>query len=224
VLPTVVHRQAYDYTALDADNAVLARRTAEKIRLHLQRTSKEIIEIGADLIRVKDALGHGRFGEWFQAEFGWTIRTAQNYMRASSVFGSKCETVSYLPPKTLYLLSARSTPKNIVGEVVDMLEHGQHVHAADVAARIETARRQAKEEKRKHQNRLRLSKRTLQRKQREKQEREAEEKKRREEVEATAREIFEELGEIGLTAIKRFLNLDWDIRLALERLIGEAAS
>jgi hypothetical protein len=101
----------YDYTVVSADTAALLKYTADKIRQHQQRTSREIIEVGTDLIRVKEALGHGRFGEWLQAEFGWTIRTAQNYMRASDVFGTKCETVSYLPPKTLYLLSARSTRK-----------------------------------------------------------------------------------------------------------------
>jgi hypothetical protein len=71
-----------------ADNAVLARRTAEKISLRLQRMIKEIIEIGADLIRVKDALGHGRFSKWLQGEFGWTDRTARNYLRAAEVFSA----------------------------------------------------------------------------------------------------------------------------------------
>jgi hypothetical protein len=42
-------------------------------------------------------------------------------MRAAEVFGTKCETVSYLAPATLYMLSARSTPESIVGEVVGML-------------------------------------------------------------------------------------------------------
>jgi hypothetical protein len=124
----------YDYTTLSADIAALLKCTAEKIHQHQRRNSREIIELGADLIRVKEALGHGRFGEWFQAEFGWTIRTAQNYMSAAQAFGANCETVSYLPPKTVYQLSARSTPKNIVGEIVGMLEHGKHVDAADVVA------------------------------------------------------------------------------------------
>ena len=213
----------YDYTALSTEAAELARRTAQKFRQHWQRTSKEIIDVGADLIRVKGALGHGRFGEWLDAEFGSNARTAQRYLRTAEVFGEKSDTVSLLPPTSLYLLSARSTPDTIVGEVVDRLEHGEHVDADDVKARIAAARQEAREEKRKQHKRQGLSKRALHRKQREEQKREAEEKTGREEIEITAREFVEELGEIGLTAIKRFLNLDWDIRLVLERLIGEGA-
>jgi hypothetical protein len=213
----------YDYTVLPTEAAALAKRTAQKFRQHWRRNSKEIIELGTDLIRLKDELGYGRFGEWLEAEFGCDARTAQRYLRAAEAFRAKSDTVSLLPPTSLYLLSARSTPETIRGEVVDRLERGEHVDADDVKARIAAARQEAREEKRKHQNRQRPSKRTQQRQQREKQEREAKEKKRREEVEATAREFFEGLGE-GQTAIKRFINLDWDIHFAVQLLIVGAAS
>src|SRR3954471_3768687 len=101
-----------------AADAELARQVVEQVRKHQHRTSVEVIHIGRELRKVRDALGHGRFGDWLEAEFGWTPRTAQNYMRAADVFGGKCETVSHLPPATLYLLSAKSTPESIVKSVV----------------------------------------------------------------------------------------------------------
>jgi hypothetical protein len=36
-----------------------------------------MIQAGADLIRAKELLGHGRFGAWLDAEFGMSHRTAQ---------------------------------------------------------------------------------------------------------------------------------------------------
>jgi hypothetical protein len=216
--PVVV--QGYDYAALSSDTADLARRTAEKIRQHQQQTSREVIEVGADLIRVKNALGHGRFGKWLTIETGWSIRTAQRYMRAAEVFGPKCDTVSFLPPPaTLYLLSARSTSETIVGEVIDRLENGERVDADNIKATVQAARERAREEKRKHQKR-KLSESTLKRHERERQKREDEEQKRREEVEAIAQGLIEE---IGAANVKRVLECDWYVQDALRRLIGEVA-
>jgi hypothetical protein len=49
---------------------------------------------------VKAALPHGAFGKWLDTEFGWTPRTAENYMRAAETYGSNTKCVSDLPPKT----------------------------------------------------------------------------------------------------------------------------
>jgi Protein of unknown function (DUF3102) len=132
----------FDYALVPDAAAELARRTVDKIRQRQQRISREIIEIGSDLLGVKDALGHGHFCKWLEAEFGWTDRTARNYMRAAGVFASKSETVSVLPPATLYLLSAKSTPKAIIGEVIAKLEQGERVDPDDVEARVEIARQE----------------------------------------------------------------------------------
>jgi hypothetical protein len=41
---------------------------------------EDIIEVGNDLQAVKDALPHGQFLPWLKAEFGWSERSAQNFM------------------------------------------------------------------------------------------------------------------------------------------------
>jgi hypothetical protein len=51
---------------------------------------------------VKILLPHGQFGPWLATEFGWTERTAQRFMRAVEVFGSKADTVSVLEPTAIY--------------------------------------------------------------------------------------------------------------------------
>jgi hypothetical protein len=56
-----------------------------------------------------------------EAECGFTIRTAHNYMRAAELT-DKSETVSRLNPAAIYRLAKASTPPDVVDRVVEMLE------------------------------------------------------------------------------------------------------
>jgi hypothetical protein len=85
----------FDYAALPPDVVTEAQGAAERIRTRIRAA---IVDVGADLIGVKDRLPHGAFSVWLKAEFGMTERTAQNYMSAAALAG-KYETVSVLPPK-----------------------------------------------------------------------------------------------------------------------------
>jgi hypothetical protein len=54
----------FDYTPLDAKIAEQARSTADRIRERLTKTLEDLIEVGNDLLAVKEALDHGQFGAW----------------------------------------------------------------------------------------------------------------------------------------------------------------
>jgi hypothetical protein len=200
-LPTIAAE--FDYSVLSAENAELAMRTAEKVRLHQQRTSAEIIDIGTDLIRVRDAIGHGHFGRWLSVEFRWTDRTARNYIRAAVQFGGKSETVSVLPPATLYLLASKSTPESIVGEVIDKLEAGEAVDPAVVETQVLAARKEAQEEKKRlaREQARGARKARLERDERQKDEREEERHQRREKAAAVADELIREYGHATVSMI-----------------------
>ena len=62
-------RQPFDYGLVEADVADQARQAAERIRGHEQAAT---VEIGRELVAMKDALGHGHFLPWLEAEFGYT--------------------------------------------------------------------------------------------------------------------------------------------------------
>ncbi len=47
---------------------------AERIRNSVRRAAEDIISIGQDLTQVKDQLGHGKFLNWIDREFGMTDR------------------------------------------------------------------------------------------------------------------------------------------------------
>jgi hypothetical protein len=126
VLPA---RGRFDYSLVDVEIAKDARAVAEKIRADQRRLTAAVIETGLELRKIRDRLGHGLFGQWLEAEFGWTARTAQNYMAAAAAFGSKCETVSYLPPACIYKLAAPSTPIETRNEIVRRIEAGENISA-----------------------------------------------------------------------------------------------
>lgn len=209
----------FDYSALAEENAALVRDVATRVRAHQRRTSAEIIEVGADLARVKGRLDHGQFGRWLDAEFGWTIRTAQNYMRAAEVFGVKCETVSHLPPKAIYMLSAKSVPEAIVGEVVGKIENGEPIDLDAVTDQVRKASAERSEAKRK--SRLKeVSARTRKRREKEQREWEHREAKRQAEAEAAARDL---VATYGLDVVLKIAEVvdKWDVQKALRKITAE---
>jgi Protein of unknown function (DUF3102) len=136
---------AFDYSALDAKTAKLAKQTAEKIRDRERLLVTSIIETGSDLIRVKELLDHGQFGAWLRAEFAWAERTAQRYMRAAEHFSTKSDTVSDLPPSIVHQLAAPSTPAAVRDEIVSRLHGGERLPPDQIAELISEAKERDQE-------------------------------------------------------------------------------
>jgi hypothetical protein len=59
--------------------------TADRIRQRMTRTAQDIVEIGRELIAVKDRVGHGNFLPWIEREFRMSEDTAARFMNASGV-------------------------------------------------------------------------------------------------------------------------------------------
>jgi hypothetical protein len=109
----------FDYGGLSPAIATLARSAADYIRKRQRATTRAIIEIGQKLIEVKGGLDRGQFTGWLHAEFGWSERSAQNYMKAAQAFGAKTETVADLPVTTVYELARASAlvREKVVGRI-----------------------------------------------------------------------------------------------------------
>ena len=114
----------FTYTDLPAPAAAEIEAATTRIKDRLIRQVTDIIETGRDLQEVKGKLEHGQFEPWLNTEFNMTTRTAQKYMRAAEYFVDKRELSSHLTPNTIYLLSAKNTPKGVHEQVVERLEGG----------------------------------------------------------------------------------------------------
>lgn len=56
---------------------------AKKIR---KEVIKDRLQIGKCLIKAKQLLGHGKYTQWLQREFAWSLRSAQRYVRLAEMF------------------------------------------------------------------------------------------------------------------------------------------
>jgi len=111
-------------------------RAATIIRDHDRATKKAIFEIGKILVDVKNALDHGQFGKWISREFGWTNRTAQNYMNMSRNLSDHSETVSHLPMKIVYDIAA--LPDAGRADVIAMIADPKNPPVKQIAQKIVT--------------------------------------------------------------------------------------
>lgn len=133
----IVDDRPFDYSPLAVQVADDLRCTAERIRQRLKKTLEDIIEVGNDLLAVKATLPHGQFGRWLRAEFGWSERMGQNFMRVAERFGPKTEIIADLgiQPTAAYLLAAPSIPDEARELAIKRAEEGDRITTA-VAKKI----------------------------------------------------------------------------------------
>ena len=113
----------------EIDAALLCASTAAQFRDWQRRSVSEAIKIGVELRKIKRALGHGKFIDWLQAEFGEAeVRTLQRLMAVAQRFEGKNDTVSFLPLSVIYKLASRSTPQAIVEATIKDLQSGEKIN------------------------------------------------------------------------------------------------
>ncbi|MCC6168015.1 MAG: hypothetical protein IT329_12380 [Caldilineaceae bacterium] len=130
----------YDYSRLPAEQRSLAEQAARTIKPRLRRAAEDIFVIGAALNGVKAELEHGRFGEWLAVEFGLSPRMAQHFMNVATRLQAKSEKFSLLPPSTLYLLAAPTTPEAAIRTVEAQIDAGERPQWAGVARIVELSK------------------------------------------------------------------------------------
>jgi hypothetical protein len=125
----VVIQPGFDYSLIKEGVVEQVRSAAERIRQKVKKTLEDVIEIGNDLLAVKEALPHGQFLPWLKAEFGWRERMAQNFMSVAERFGPKPAMIADLAiqPTAAYLLAAPSAPDEARQKAVEMAEAGEQI-------------------------------------------------------------------------------------------------
>jgi len=127
----------FDYNSVPQPVAKFLRMQADHIR---RQCTKSIIQIGKAFIEAKHHLSHGAFLRWVEWEVCMPVRTAQAYMRVASWAADKGATVAHLPPSALYVLSAASTPKEFVVDVLRRAENGEHIGPSVMRRELEALR------------------------------------------------------------------------------------
>jgi hypothetical protein len=123
------------------DKAKLLLQYAKQFRSLGKRMLGDVVEIGRILTEAKVVCGYGNFLPWLDHEFGWTDRTARNFMR---VYELSKTSVNFsdldLPVSAVYLLAAPSTPDKVRQAVIAEAEAGKAVTVKDVKRTIDDDR------------------------------------------------------------------------------------
>lgn len=129
-MPDTITSFSFDYSSLDTETAQFVQQQTSEIKGLFRQSIENILRIGQNLLQVKERLPHGQWLTWLEAEFGWTVRTARNYMQAAEEF--KWETVSDLniAAKALYLLASPSTPDEARDEAIARALAGEKITPA----------------------------------------------------------------------------------------------
>jgi hypothetical protein len=130
----------FDYAVVPAENVAEINKLVSRIKAAHKRHLEAVYEIGADLLRAKELLGHGNFLPWLQAEFRWSDRTANNYMSIARFFQGKSANFADLDVGTAAALASRSTPAEIRKELLGRADAGEIITRDEVKERLAAAR------------------------------------------------------------------------------------
>jgi len=118
----------FDYNVLEPVNRDAVRQRTEEIRVQLRRAAQDIWEIGQKLVEVRSRLKHGQFEAWLKAEFGWSHRTAYNFINVYEAFSKPANFAEIeIAASALYLLAAPSTPQAVREHFVQRASSGEKI-------------------------------------------------------------------------------------------------
>lgn len=96
----------FNYQELDFETRIVVQQKTDEIKVLMRRTAQDVFDIGQKLSEIKTRLGHGHFGNWLKAEFEWSERTAQNFIRVYESFKSENIADLNFSQTALYVLAA----------------------------------------------------------------------------------------------------------------------
>ena len=175
------------------DYSFLAPQAAE-VRGLESKSTLNMIKIGDVLQFAKgQLLEHGQFTDWIKFELPISVRTAQRYIAIAKLALGKNDTVSRLPPATVRMLAKKSTPPEIVAEVISQADVGNILSESAVEAMLSDVRETKRHAKRKAEaaERREKAKRVKTKRAAEKEIWRAEQEQRRLEVQAQAQSILD---------------------------------
>jgi DUF3102 family protein len=92
---------------------------ALRIRKAMRRSVEGAVDVGRELLTVKERLPRGEFLGWVETTCGISARTAENAMNAARLaerLGPRFATIANANVGAVYELAARSTPSNLIEE------------------------------------------------------------------------------------------------------------
>ena len=101
--------------------------SAQRIKTLRRAATEHAVEIGRELLRVKESLSHGSFVKWVEQACEFRIRTAQDLMRLAREANSDATMTTLMVPSTLRVYLSKTTPPAVRASILKRLENGDRV-------------------------------------------------------------------------------------------------
>ena len=131
----------FDYEILSSQPRKVVHKLTEEIKERLRRTAQDVWEVGQKIVEVRSQLEHGQFEVWLSAEFGWSRRTAYNFINVYEAFGERTNFAQLdIATSALYKLAAPSTPESVRREFLDKAEKGEKITHKEISQALNNPR------------------------------------------------------------------------------------
>jgi Protein of unknown function (DUF3102) len=101
--------------------------SAQRIKTLRRAATEHAVEIGRELLRIKESLSHGSFVKWVEQACEFKIRTAQDLMKLAREANSDATITTLMVPSTLRVYLSKTTPPAVRASVLKRLENGDRV-------------------------------------------------------------------------------------------------
>jgi hypothetical protein len=138
----------FDYETLSLQQRVSVQRVAAEIKEHLRHTAQTIWRIGEKLVQARSQLEYRQFSAWLKVEFGWSQRTAYNFINVYQAFPELANFARMdISISALYLLAAPSTPQEIRNHFLNCAIAGEKINYKEIQKAIREAKRSTPDSK-----------------------------------------------------------------------------
>lgn len=125
--------------------------SAQRIKTLRRAATEHAVEIGRELLRVKESLPHGAFVKWVERACEFKIRTAQDLMKLASEAERDKQLIALMVPSTLRVYLAKTTPQTVRNTILKRLENGGRVSRNELYFEAQHERSKAKAKESQHE-------------------------------------------------------------------------
>jgi hypothetical protein len=102
-------------------------KAAQRIKSLRRAATEHAVEIGRELLRVKESVPRGAFVKWVEKACEFKIRMAQDLMKLAREADSNSKLVALMVPSTLRVYLSKTTPPAVRTSILKRLENGEYV-------------------------------------------------------------------------------------------------
>jgi hypothetical protein len=121
-------------------SAAELEQAAQRIKSLRRAATEHAVEIGRELLRIKENLPRGAFVKWVEKACEFKIRTAQDLMKLAREVDSNTKLVALMVPSTLRVYLSKTTPPAVRTSILKRLENGEYVSRNELYSEAMDAR------------------------------------------------------------------------------------